>query len=191
MAGDNRREGRGRLSSLDLLPEDAEPDLVWALETLRERSMPQNAILNELNARLADRGIAKLSKSSFSRWAIRKAIQFRRLDEVRAITGDIIGNLGPDGADNVTMAVSEMLKAAVYERLEGDNNPKALLELSRALSSAVAAQRASAEHRRQLQVELEARLKKTADAVAEAGAKGAVAEDTLKKITSLLTTGSY
>ncbi|QRY97265.1 DUF3486 family protein [Sphingomonas paucimobilis] len=85
-----QRQGRGRLSSIDQLPEDAEPDIVWALEELRKREMPANAILDEFNGRLADRGIAKISKSAFSRWSIRKAIQLRRLDEVRAITTDVV-----------------------------------------------------------------------------------------------------
>jgi hypothetical protein len=43
--GQNRREGRGRLSTIDLLPEEAEEDVVWALEQLRERKLPQNVIL--------------------------------------------------------------------------------------------------------------------------------------------------
>ncbi|MES2755601.1 MAG: phage protein Gp27 family protein, partial [Pseudomonadota bacterium] len=77
------REGRGRLSSIDLLPDDAEAEIIWALEELRERRQPQVAILAEFNARLADRGVAGVSKSAFSRWSIRKALQFRRLDEVR------------------------------------------------------------------------------------------------------------
>lgn len=163
MTAPDRREGRGRLSALDLLPDEAEPDLVWALEALRERAMPQTAILAEFNARLADRKIAGVSKSSFNRWSIRKAQQFRRLDEIRAITGDIIGNLGTDGADNVTMAVGEMVKAAVYERLEGDNDPKALLALSRSLAAVVAAQRASADHRAKIEAREAAHVTQVAD----------------------------
>jgi hypothetical protein len=96
-AEQNRREGRGRLSSIDMLPEDAEPDVVWALEQLRERTMPQNAILDEFNKRLADRGIAKVSKSSWSRYAVRKAIQFRKLDEVQRMSGELVPRSAPTG----------------------------------------------------------------------------------------------
>lgn len=148
---DDRREGRGQLSSIDLLPDEAEGDIVWALEQLRERSMPQTAILAEFNARLADHGIRGVSKSAFSRWSVRKAIQFRRLDEVRAITSDVVTGLGTDGADQVTVAVAEMLKVAIYESLEGQLDPKSIMELSRALGSAVAAQKTSEEHRRRLE----------------------------------------
>ena len=37
-----RREGRGRLSSIDQLPDEAEPDILWALEELRKREMPSS-----------------------------------------------------------------------------------------------------------------------------------------------------
>lgn len=164
----DRREGRGRLSSLDMLPDEAEADLVWALEQLRERTMPQNAILDELNGRLADRGIGRVSKSAFSRWSVRKAIQFRRLDEVRAITGDIVGNLGSAGADEVTVAVAEMLKAAIYEQLENELGPKQIQELSRSLAAVVAAQRASTEHRRRLEERVNAQVEQVAERAGEA-----------------------
>ena len=155
------------MSSIDLLPEEAEDDIVWALEQLRERTMVQTAILAEFNKRLADRGIGSVSKSAFSRWSIRKAIQFRRLDEVRAITSDVVSGLGTDGADEVTVAVAEMLKAAIYESLEEKRDPKALMELSRALGAAVSAQRTSAEHRRRLEEQVNAKIEAAADRAGE------------------------
>lgn len=157
----HRREGRGRLSSIDMLPEEAEPDVVWALECLRERSMPQNAILDEFNARLADRGIAKVSKSSWSRYAVRKAIQFRKLDEVQRMSGELVASLGTEGPDQVTVAVAEMLKLAAFQRLEdGEVSTKGIMELARALSSAVGAQKSSADHRRKLEQEVRERVDK-------------------------------
>jgi hypothetical protein len=166
---DDRREGRGRLSSIDLLPDDAEPDIIWALEQLRERAMPQNAIVDAFNSRLADRGIAGVSKSAFSRWSVRKAIQFRRLDEVRAITSDVVSGLGTDGADQVTVAVAEMLKVAIYEALEsGPPDPKSIMELSRALGSAVSAQKTSADHRRKLEDQVKVKVEQAADRAGDA-----------------------
>lgn len=173
----DRREGRGRLSSLDLLPEDAEADIVWALEQLRERTMPQVAILDEFNGRLADRGIAKVSKSAFSRWSIRKALQFRRLDEVRAITSDVVAGLGTDGADQVTVACAEMLKVAIYESLEGQLDPKGIMALSRALNSAVAAQKTSADDRRKREAELDARVAQAADTAGTAAQEAGLSEE--------------
>ncbi|WP_052215607.1 phage protein Gp27 family protein [Sphingomonas sp. ERG5] len=160
----DRREGRGRLSMLDTLPDAAEPDIVWALEALRERGMPQNAILDEFNSRLADRGIAKVSKSSFSRWSVRKAIQFRKLDEVRAITNDIVASLGTADADEVTVAVAELLKAQIYEQVEkGELTPKAIKELAVSLKEVVNAQRSSTEHRRKLEERQNAMVERVTD----------------------------
>ena len=179
---DDRREGRGRLSSIDLLPDECEPDIVWALEQLRERAMPQNAIVDEFNARLADRGIAKVSKSAFSRWSVRKAIQFRRLDEVRAITGDIVTGLGTDGPDQVTVAVAEMLKVAIYESLEGALSTKQIMELSRALGSAVAAQKGSADHRRKLEEQANAKVVEAAEKVGDIAREAGLSADRVAQI---------
>src|SRR3546814_3044775 len=71
MAAGADQEGRGRLSSIDLLPEEAEPDIVWASEQLRLREKPAKMILAEFNARLADRGIASISKSAWGRYSVR------------------------------------------------------------------------------------------------------------------------
>jgi len=179
---DDRREGRGRLSSIDLLPEDAEPEIVWALEQLRVREMPQTAILDQFNARLADRGIGKVSKSAFSRWSVRKAVQFRRLDEVRAITSDVVTGLGTDGADQVTVAVAEMLKVAIYESLEGQLGPKEIMELSRALGSAVAAQKTSADHRAKLEAKVAAQVEAAAERAGDAAREAGLSADRVAQI---------
>lgn len=185
-----RQDGRGRLSSIDLLPDECEPDIIWALEQLRERTMPSKMILSEFNGRLADRGIAPISKSAWGRFSVRKAIQFRRLDETRRIASELAPSLGTDGADHVTMMIAEMVKVAAFQLLEGgDVSSKGLMELSRAVATSVGAQKTSAEHRRQLEAEVKVRLKEAADAVADMGAKAGVGPDTLKKITNLLTTG--
>lgn len=174
---DDRREGRGRLSSIDLLPDDAEAEIVWALEQLRDRTMPQIAILDEFNARLADRGIAKVSKSAFSRWSVRKALQFRRLDEVRAITADVVAGLGTGGADEVTTTIAEMIKVAIYEQLEGTQDAKALQALGRALNAAVAAQKTSAENRRKLEGEIAQQLGQAADRAGDAAREAGLSAD--------------
>ena len=180
--GQNRREGRGRLSSIELLPEESEPDVVWALEQLRERTMPGNAILAEFNSRLADRGIGPVSKSSWSRYAVRKAIQFRKLDEVQRMSSELVASLGTGGPDQVTVAVAEMLKLAAFQRLEeGEKSPKGIMELARALSSAVSAQKTSAEHRRRMEDEVRAKVDKAIEKAGET-ATGPDAQAVLKKI---------
>lgn len=179
---DDRREGRGRLSSIDLLPDEAEPEIIWALEQLRERSKPQAAILDEFNARLADRGVGKVSKSAFSRWSVRKALQFRRLDEVRAITSDVVSGLGTGGADEVTVAVAEMLKAAIYEALEGEHGPKELAQLGTTLQKVTAAQKTSAEHRQRLESQAMAKARTRLEDAGRAGKLDPVALEEAKRI---------
>lgn len=179
-----RRDGRGRLSSIDQLPDEATPDVIWALEQLRERRLPQTAILIAFNERLADKGIEPVSKSSWSRYAVRKAIQFRKLDEVRAMSGELVESLGAEGPDEVTVAVAEMLKVAMFQKLEDGEKltEKGIMELSRALSSAVGAQKTSAEYRRRLEDEFKSRFDKALSKAGEDGGAGADAEAVLKRI---------
>jgi len=177
-----RREGRGHLSSIDTLPEEAEPDIVWALEQLRAREQTQLAILEEFNARLADRGIGKVSASAFKRWSLRKAIQYRRLDETRAIASDIAGALGTDGAEQLTIAIAELVKVAIYESLEGDLGPKQIMEISKALGSVVSAQKVSSEHRARLEARVAAQVEEAADRAGAAAAEAGLSADRVAQI---------
>jgi len=164
MARADRRDGRGRLSSIDLLPEEAEEDVAWALEQLRDTKLHSNAILMEFNERLADKGLDPISKSAWNRYAVRKAVQFRRMDEVQRISGELVSSLGTEGPDRVTVTVAEMIKVMAFELLEeGKLDSKGLMELSRALSGVVSAQRGSEEYRRQLEQRVKAQVTKAAD----------------------------
>jgi len=178
-----RREGRGHLSSIDMLPDEAEEDIVWALEQLRERSLPQNTILMEFNERLADKGIEPISKSAWGRYAVRKAIQFRKLDEVQRIGGELVRTMDAKEPDQVTVAVAELIKVAVFEVLEGGEvTTKGIMELSRALQSAVGAQKASAEYRERLEKEVAAKLAKAADKVGVMARDAGLSAETVAKL---------
>lgn len=121
---------------------------------------------------------------------MRKAIQFRKLDEVQRISGELVASLGTEGPDQVTIMVAEMIKLASFQALEkGDVATKGIKELSQALQAAVNAQRASGEHRRKTQEEVDQRLKKAADQVAELGKKGGVSDETLAEINRVLGVG--
>lgn len=182
-AEQNRREGRGRLSSIDQLPDEAEQDVIWALEQLRERKLPQNTILMEFNERLADKGIAPISKSAWSRYAVRKAIQFRKLDEVQRMSGELVNSLGTDGPDQVTVAVAEMLKTAMFQLLEGGEvSTKGIMELSRALQSAVSAQKGSDEYRRQLEARVAEKMASAADRVEDVGREAGLSSERIAQL---------
>lgn len=183
-----RREGRGHLSSIDMLPDEAEEDIVWALEQLRENRLPQNTILMEFNERLADKGIKPISKSAWGRYAVRKAIQFRKLDEVQRIGGELVRTMDAKEPDQVTVAVAELIKVAVFEVLEGGKEvtPKGIMELSRALQSAVGAQKVSAEYRERLEKEAAAIRVDIAKKVGEISERKGVSPEALAEINRAL-----
>lgn len=163
---DQERKGRGRLSSIDLLPEEAEPDVIWAAEELRQGKRIQIDILAEFNARLADRGIASISKSAFGRYSVRKAEQFRELDEIRRISAELTTSLGTGGSDELTLAVAAMVKKAAYKMLEGGQlDPKSVMELARAVQAAASAAKMSSEHRRKLEEEFRAKFENAVGSV--------------------------
>ena len=183
-----RREGRGRLSSIDMLPEEADLEITWANEMLRDRKVPANQIFAEFNRNLAAKGIAPISRSAWNRYSVRKALQFRKHDEARRMSAELVAQLGTDSADEVTVMIAEMLKVAMFEQLEGGGlTSKGVMELSRGLSSLVTAQKGSLEHRLRLQREEE--LKKAAEKVAEVGKKAGVSQDVLDQINQALGVG--
>jgi hypothetical protein len=195
MSGDDPRQGRGRLSSIDLLPDEAEEAIVWANEQLRARRLPAKTILAEFNERLMDLNhqhdldppIVPISRSAFNRYSVRKAIIFRKLDEAQKVGGELVRSMDPSMPDDVTIAVAELIKAAAFEILEeGKSNEKGLQELSRALNSAVAAQKTSAEYRERLEREVKAKLAEAAKKVGELGKAKGVSPEAMRQINAAL-----
>ena len=189
------RQGRGRLSSIDLLPDVAEEAIVWALEQLRERKLPQNVIHAEFNEKLLDLTaehdldppIEPISKSAFNRYSVRKAMIFRKLDEAQTIGAELVHSMDPKTPDDVTIAVSELIKAAAFEILETKTpDPKGLMELSRAVSGAVGAQKASAEYRNRLEREVQAAKAEAAKKIGELGKKKGVSPEAMAAINAAL-----
>jgi hypothetical protein len=184
----NRREGRGHLSSIDRLPDEAELAIAWANEALRERKLPSAVILTEFNEKLADLGLDPISKSAWSRYAVRKSIQFRRLDEIQRMGSELARTMDASAPDEVTIAVAEMLKVAAFEILEGGNVSTAgIMQLSRALQSAVSAQKISAEYRERLEKEVQERLAEAAKEAGEIGKRKGVSPEAMAEINRALT----
>jgi len=182
-----RRTGRGRLSTLDTLPEEAEADLAWLNGELRDGKQTQVALLAQFNARLAALGIGPISKGAFSRYSVRKAMQFRELDETRRIAADLTDMLQVDSADQMTIAVAEMLKMAAFKLAEGGQlSPSDVMALARAAKDVTTAQKGSADYRRKLEDELAARVADAAEDVAEIGKAQGVSEEAMRKINQRL-----
>jgi hypothetical protein len=187
MARGKRKEGRGHLSTIDMLPDEAEGAIVWANEQLRERKLPSAVILAEFNERLADLGMAPISKSAWGRYAVRKAIQFRRLDEIQRMGGELARTMDAKAPDEVTVAVAELLKVAIFEILEdGEVSAAGIMQMSRALQSVVSAQKTSAEYRERLEKEVQERLAKAAKDAGEIGKKKGVSPEAIAEINRAL-----
>lgn len=178
----DRRDGRGRLSSIDMLPEECDEDIAWANAELRERKMPQTEILRQFNARIADKGQRGVSKGAFSRYSVRMAIETRKIDASRQITNAVLERLAPGERSDSMIAAVELLKHRIIEMVMGDDEPdpkalgQATLALQR-LSSTLARTSELQRRDRQEQREEEAREAQAAQlAKAETEAADAAAK---------------
>jgi hypothetical protein len=145
------RLGRGRLSSLDLAPEEAQDDIIWAMGELNQRSRTQADILSELNGRLADKGCPLISKSAFNRKAMRVAAAAARLSERRALFEGLAPQFTAERMDEANVVIGELIKTLITEMLDADAGsftPKGAMELARALKHSVEAQTISSEAKR-------------------------------------------
>lgn len=171
--GESRREGRGRLSSIEMLPEECDEDIAWANAALREKKMPQTEILRQFNARLADRGIKGISKGAFSRYTVRKSIEVRKMEASRQIMDVVLARLEPGERSDGMIAATELLKYRIIEQVmaEDEPDPKLLLNATLALQrlSSTAAREAEVQRRdkRDQREEDERAAEETARAQAE------------------------
>jgi len=141
---------RNRLSSIDLLPTEAEPDVAWAIAEIESNSRHIKDICAEFNSRLADRGIGPISPSAFSRYSLRKRRAFLRLKEVREISNVLASVLEPGDDDALMLTISQFVKTAAIELLETGKtiDTKGLMEIAKAMQSIASAQRTSKAHRK-------------------------------------------
>ncbi|KPU84430.1 hypothetical protein JI58_03930 [Marinosulfonomonas sp. PRT-SC04] len=170
------RKGRGRLSSIDLLPETVDHIVLWAFQELKDRDRLQKDIHEEFNEKLAEFDIEPISLSAFNRHSIRLATMARRHEEVRAITSALAERLEPGQTDDLTIIAAETIKTLIFEMLEkGDGiTPKAAMELARALQSAVNSQKLSLDRKRVMQAQFANQVEDAIDKVSSE--KGLTAE---------------
>ncbi|KQO53083.1 phage protein Gp27 family protein [Methylobacterium sp. Leaf85] len=165
---------RRRLSSIDMLPEEAADDIVWATQQLAQRTRTQQDILFELNDRLEAKGIEGVSKSAFSRHSVNRAAAQRRMQEARAMFEGVSSQFTAADVDENTIILGEFIKTLIIE-LAGDGagvkTPKDAMELARAFQSTVSAQKISSDRRQKVEAEMQARLEKATDTAIDAVAQ--------------------
>lgn len=173
------RATRGRLSSLEMIPADAQHHMVWAMGELNARNRSQSDILDELNGKLADMGLDLISRSAFSRAAVRAETARRRYEERAQLVAAILPMATPDKVREADLVIGELLKTLIGGILDRETlSSEDALNLAQAYKRTIEGQTASAELRRQQEAEFAAKLGEVEKAVAKA--KGITAETRMK-----------
>jgi len=176
----HRREGRGQLNSLDLIPEHAQHEVQWALGQLKQRQRTQTDILFEFNDRLEALGVEPISKSAFYRCSMRTAVMARRMAERREIMAGIAESYTPESIDQENMVLGQMLKTLIAEILDDpDLPPKEALSLARAYREIIQGQKSSTEN---LQKQKDAAIQKAEQAVDAAVEHGSIDQERAAEI---------
>lgn len=106
---------RGRLSSIDLLPDEAVPYVRDAMDALGERRRTQDDIRDELNNHLLSIGAPPVSRSAFHRNALHIAVTGTRLLQVREIASIMAEKLNKQSDGDVGLLLNETIKCLVYD----------------------------------------------------------------------------
>lgn len=177
------RRSRGRLDSLEMLPDEAQDDVVWAVSQLNERRRTTADILFELNDRLEVKGIDPISKSAFYRRSARLTKRAMQLEERRYIYAGIAEKLTPEEIGKADIVLGEFLKTLIDELLDNAGiDTKGAMELARAYKETIVGQRHSAEHRRKAEEQAKENLEKAVDQVTQVVRKAGVSQETMDEI---------
>lgn len=178
-----KRKGRGRLSSIDLLPIEASDDVFWVAGELRKRERTQLIILQEFNDRLAVKGLGPISATAFSRYSVGKADMLRRSNETREMAAVLTERMEPGQSDDVTTMLAEMVKSLIREAIahsgEAGFTPKETMNLAAALRSTVSAEKISGEALVKLEARVASKVDETIELVAQ---EAGLTEQQLKQI---------
>lgn len=171
--------GRGRLSSFDTLPTEAEGIVAWAASELADRDKSQTDIYAEFVTKCdalmrEHRGELEFdipAFSSFNRYSIRQARLSKRLTETREIVAVLAQKHDAKASDDLTIISGEMIKSVVLHML-GDGAdgiaPKDLKALADAFRAAQQAQNMSTDRKTKEDAKLAARVGEAVESVAKA-----------------------
>lgn len=113
----DKKVTRGRRSKIDLLP----PPIRKKLDRgLRDGSISQTALLNEVNELIESAGLSgalKLSKTGLNRYASKMEAVGKSLREVREVTRVWAAELGDKPTSHITNIILEMAREKLYRAL--------------------------------------------------------------------------
>jgi hypothetical protein len=186
---DEARGRRGRLSSIDLLPDEARPHVIAALAALKERKRTQDDIRDELNNHLLAMGIDPVSKSAFNRTALHYAMYGRRMMELREMSAHFAQKMDEIPDADVGMLLNEQLKSMAYDLLgeltlsDDAVSMKMLKEASLLVHRLEAAKKLTAQSHKQIVDNYAAKASKVVESVAKTrGLSADTAEEIKAKI---------
>jgi hypothetical protein len=178
-------EGRGRLSSMDLVPEHAQGEILWAVRELNKRDQTQDAIREALNTRLEAIGVEPISRSAFNRKAIRLSALRKRITMSREVFAGLADEFTAERVDENTVALGEVIKMLIADLVSDgeDRSPKELKDIADAFRSIVSGQKLSAERRRKIETEAEAKAAaKTVAAVERVAREGGLSPEVVAQL---------
>lgn len=108
----SKRQGRGRRSSIDLLPEDIRIKLN---EALRDRRLTQRQILKSINGLLEERGENLLTKSSVNRYSMQIEEKGAMMRQAREAADALVGGLSEQKGTDLGRAVTELIKTFTFD----------------------------------------------------------------------------
>jgi len=161
---------RGRLSKIDMLPDEATEDVIWVCQQLAERRLTQKDILAEFNERLAEKGIEAVSRDCLKRKSFRLAATQRRMAEAREMFEGLSSQFTAANVDENTVILGEFIKTLIIELLgdeTGGRSPKQAMELARAYQATVSAQKISTARRQALEAEAKKMTEKVIEKVTQ------------------------
>jgi phytoene dehydrogenase-like protein len=187
--------GRGRLSGIELLPEECAPIVAWAAEELQKRERTQTEIYDEFYGKMdalhqeyrGELDSTIPSFSAFNRYSIRLATLTQRLNQTREIASTLASKFDAAASDDLTLIASEAIKTLVFELVtaggEAGFDPKGAKSLADALFAATRAQGVSTARRQKVESEFEAKAKEAVKTVQKAkGLSEDAADEILDRI---------
>lgn len=190
------KKSRGRLSGIELLPEECSPIIAWAADQLKNRDRTQTDIYEEFYLKLEalqqeHRGELEFdipSFSAFNRYSIKLAAITQRLEQTREIASSIAGRFDAQASDDLTLIAAEAIKTLVFELItetgEAGLDPKGAMQLAAALRSASQAQGVSTARRQTVEKEFGEKVTEAVEKVAKA--KGLTAETSEEILSQIL-----